>query len=146
MKVSPRGIDLVKSFESLQLKAYPDPATGGKPWTIGYGHTEGVKQGDTCTEAEADAWLLEDCSVAEEAINDWVDVELTQNQYDALVSLTINIGIGNFKSSTLLKLVNLGQIGAAAKQFGRWNKAAKRVMAGLTKRRTAEASLFLEAT
>lgn len=145
MKVSDKGLALIESFEGCKLQAYPDPGSGGEPYTIGIGHTGGVMPDDTCTEQEALDWLRDDCSVAEEAINDWVDVELTQNAFDSLVSLVFNIGTGNFKSSTLLKLINSGQMDAAAKQFSRWDRAAGREMAGLSRRRNAEASLFMEA-
>ena len=143
--ISDKGIALITHFEGLRLEAYPDPATGGEPITIGCGHTGGVKLGDTCTEEEAGEWLKQDCAEAEEAINDYVDVELTQNQTDALISLIYNIGSGNFRNSTLLKLLNAGSYDAAAQQFKRWNKAAGKVMAGLTRRREAEMALFLEA-
>lgn len=145
MKVSDKGLEIIKEFEGLSLKAYPDPATGGRPWTIGYGHTEGVTPSDTCTQEEADKWLREDCSVAEECIEAYVDVELTQNQYDALISFIFNLGCGNFKSSTLLRLLNQGLYDAAAKQFKRWDKAAGVRLAGLTRRRGMEANLFMEA-
>ena len=144
--ISDRGLELIAQFEGLRLKAYPDPATGGEPWTIGVGHTGGVKPGDTCTEAEAMAWLREDCAEAEAAVDRYIDVEINQNQRDALISFIFNLGAGNFKSSTLLNLVNAGNFQAAAQQFLRWNKAAGKVMAGLTHRRIAEADLFLEAT
>ena len=143
MKVSDNGLKLICQFEGLRLEAYPDPATGGKPWTIGFGHTEGVKEGDTCTEEEAYDWLREDCEDAEHCIDDFVEVELNQNQFDALVSFIFNLGCGNFKNSTLLRLINSGQFNAAAQQFLRWNKAQGQVMAGLTARREMEAKLFL---
>jgi lysozyme len=142
--LSDRGLDLIKSFEGLSLKAYPDPGTGGEPWTIGYGHTGDVQQGDTCTEPEATEFLRGDCGKAERCIDDNVTAELTQNQYDALGSFIYNCGCGNFKSSTLLKLVNASDMDGAAQQFIKWNKAAGRVMAGLTRRRAAEAELFSE--
>jgi len=140
--ISDRGIALIREFEGLRLSAYPDPATGGEPWTIGVGHTGGVKPGDTCTEAEAIEWLREDCREAEQAIDELVEVELTQDQRDALISFIYNCGAGNFKASTLRTLINAGNFDAAAKQFGRWNKGAGKVMAGLTRRREAEAKLF----
>lgn len=143
--ISERGIELIKSFEGFSLTAYPDPATGGEPYTIGIGHTGGVTPGQVCTEEEAIEWLKEDCAEAEEAINDYVDVELTQNQIDALVSLIFNIGVGNFRNSTLLKLLNAEGYNNAAKQFGKWVKAAGKTMPGLVRRRKAEAELFMEA-
>jgi lysozyme len=142
--ISDRGLDLIKGFESLSLTAYPDPGTGGDPWTIGYGHTGGVQPGDTCTDAEATDWLRADCGSAEQCIDAHIDVEVNQNQRDALISFIFNVGCGNFKGSTLSKLINAGNFEAAAGQFGRWNKAAGRVLAGLTRRRAAEAELFSE--
>lgn len=144
--VSDKGVAFIASFEGLRLSAYPDPATGAEPITIGYGHTGGVLLGDTCTEEEALAWLKQDCATAEECIADHVDVDLNQNQYDALVSFIFNCGCGNFRASTMLKLINSGQMDAASKQFGRWNKGNGKVMAGLTRRREAEAELFEEPT
>ncbi len=145
MSTSGRGLELIKSFEGLRLTAYPDPGTGGEPWTIGVGHTGGVKPGDTCTEDEAMAWLREDLAAAEACLDAYVDVPITQNQYDAMVSFVYNCGCGNFKASTLLKLVNAENDAGAAGQFARWNKAGGRIMAGLTRRRQAEAELFMEA-
>ena len=143
--ISAKGIALIIRFEGMKLSAYPDPGTGAEPWTIGVGHTGGVKPGDTCTEAEAMDWLRDDCAKAEQAIDDLVEPELTQNQRDALISFIYNVGAGNFKASTLLKLLNIGNFGAAAQQFKRWSNANGHPMAGLVKRREAESTLFLEA-
>lgn len=142
MKTSQAGLDFIAEHEGLELTAYPDPGSGGEPWTIGVGHTGGVKQGDTCTKHEALQWLSEDVETAENAVNRLVTVELTQSQFDALVSFTFNCGAGNLASSTLLKMVNDEYYDGAKRQFPRWNKAAGREMAGLTKRRHAEAALF----
>lgn len=142
MKTSQAGIDLIKQFEGLELTAYPDPGTGGEPWTIGYGHTGGVKPGDTVTEAEAEELLRQDLEKFEDCVNAYVSVPITQSQFDALVSFAFNVGCGALKSSTLLRLLNNGDTEAAAAQFGRWNKAAGRVLAGLTRRRGAERDLF----
>ena len=142
MKTSEKGIDLIKSFETLQLAAYPDPGTGGEPWTIGWGHTGGVKQGDTCTEEEAEEWIRSDLEKFERCVDRYVEVEITQEQFDALVCFTFNVGCGSLQSSTLLKLINAGNFEAAAQQFGRWNKANGKVLAGLTRRRDAERQLF----
>lgn len=140
-KIGPKGFALIKSFEGLRLQAYPDPATGGDPWTIGYGHTAGVKKGDVITEATADAFLLSDLARFEVAVNKLCPIT-TQNQFDALVSLCFNVGEGNLKDSTLRRLHNEGAYDQARGQFARWNKAAGREMAGLTRRRTAEAALY----
>lgn len=140
-KIGSKGLALIKEFEGLRLDAYPDPATGGEPWTIGVGHTGGVKKGDRITEAEADALLKRDVERFEKAVNASAP-NTTQNQFDALVSLAFNVGEGNLKSSTLLKMHNVNDFAGAQGQFVRWNKAAGKVMAGLTRRREAEAKLY----
>lgn len=144
--ISDKGIAMIIRFEGMKLEAYPDPGTGGAPWTIGVGHTGGVKEGDTCTEDQAIDWLREDCQDAESCLDDHCDVELTQNQRDALISFIFNLGCGNFKSSTLLKLLNAGNYDAAAQQFMRWTHAAGRELAGLKTRRELEAKFFLSKT
>ena len=142
MEISHRGIDLIKSFEGLRLSAYPDPGTGGHPWTIGVGHTKGVHPGMTITEEQAEAFLRDDLHEFEAAVNGLVRVRLCQHHFDALVSLVFNIGPSAFADSTLLRLLNSGMYDDAALQFVRWNKAGGKVMAGLTRRRTAERMLF----
>lgn len=144
LSTSQVGINLIKEFEGFRTNAYPDPATGGAPWTIGYGTTKGVKKGMVVTQAQAEALLREDVKAFEEAVRKAVKVPLTQNQFDALVSFTYNVGPSNMSSSTLIKLVNLKEYKSAAEQFLRWNKAAGKVMAGLTRRRQAERKLFLK--
>lgn len=143
MKTSDAGRSLIKGHEGIRLEAYPDPGTGGDPWTIGYGHTKGVRQGDTCDEAQADAWLIDDLADAEECVSTAVEVDLSQQQFDALVSFVFNVGCSAFRNSTLLRLLNQSNYDGAAQQFGRWNKAAGNVLAGLTRRRHDEANLFL---
>ena len=135
--------DLIKNFEGCKLEAYPDPATHGEPITIGVGHTGGVKLGDVITQEQADEYLVSDVSHAANAVNQMVDENMTQGQFDALCSFAFNLGIGNLKNSTLLKKLNSGDIQGAADQFLVWNKAAGKVMAGLTRRREAERTLFL---
>ena len=135
--------DLIKNFEGCKLEAYPDPATHGEPITIGVGHTGGVKLGDVITQEQADEYLVSDVSHAANAVNQMVDENMTQGQFDALCSFAFNLGIGNLKNSTLLKKLNSGDIQGAADQFLVWNKAAGKVMAGLTRRREAERALFL---
>ena len=103
--------------------------------------------GDTCTQEQADAWFLEDVAWAEDCVNEAVKVELTQQQFDACVSLCFNIGCGAFKKSTLVRLLNAGDFDAAALQFRVWNRQNHKVLAGLTRRRLAEEKLFnMEAT
>jgi lysozyme len=142
---SDRGLDLIKISEGLETEAYPDPGNRvtGEPWTIGYGHTRGVRRGDTCTEAQATDWLREDLQAAEGAVRRLVDVPLTQGQLDALVSFVFNIGPAAFGNSTLLRLLNSGDAAGAAGQFKRWNRGADGVLPGLVTRRAAERDLFL---
>lgn len=140
MKISNAGLDLIKSYEQLRLEAYM-PTPDDVP-TIGYGHTKGVKMGDSCTEEQALEWLREDCAEAEECVSKFVRVPLTQNEFDALVSLTFNIGCGAFKGSTLLKLLNSHDYDGAAAQFPRWNKQSGKELAGLTRRRADERRMF----
>lgn len=136
-----KGKDLIKSFEGLRLKAYPDPATGGMPWTIGYGHTIGVKPGDIITEAQADTFLDSDLARFERAVNNLCPTT-TQNQFDALVSFAFNLGAANLEESTLRKKHNAGDFSGAKAEFAKWNRAAGKEMAGLTRRRAAEAQLY----
>lgn len=142
MTTSDKGREFIESFEGLRLTAYLDSV--GVP-TIGYGHTNEVHLGMTCTPEQADAWLAEDLRVAELAVECSVRVPLNQNQFDALVSFTFNVGSGNFEHSTLLRLLNCGQYISAAAQFPVWDRAGGQVLPGLLKRRLAERDLFLEA-
>lgn len=143
MKTSDAGLNKIKQREGCKLAAYPDPATGGEPWTIGVGHTGGVKEGDTCTDDEALEWLRADAHTAETCINNSVRVAITQNQFDALVSFIINVGRGNFLNSTLLKKLNAGDYQGAADQFLAWDKAGGKVMQGIVNRRHSEREQFL---
>lgn len=133
------GLALIKRFEGFAAKAYLCPAG---VWTIGYGHTKGVKAGDTCTEAEAEQFLRDDAGSAERPVKSLVRVPLNQNQFDALVSFTFNLGGGNLASSTLLRKLNSADYIGAALEFPRWNKAGGKVLQGLVRRRKAEADLF----
>lgn len=142
MRTSERGLEFIAEHEGFSNVAYPDPGTGGEPWTIGYGRAHGVKPGDVCTKEQAMEWLREDVQEAERAIERLVTVELNDDQHAALVSFIFNLGAANFGGSTLLKRINAGDFDGAAAEFPRWNRAAGRVMAGLTKRRLAEAALF----
>jgi lysozyme len=142
VKTSQRGIDLIKQSEGCELEAYPDPGTGAEPWTIGYGSTKGVTKGMKISQAEAEFMLVRDLLAFEAGVTNLVKVPITQNQFDALVCFSYNVGLGNLQSSTLLKMVNNRDFAGAAQQFQRWNKAAGKVLNGLTKRRLAEAKLF----
>lgn len=138
--INDTAIELIKRFEGLRLTAYKCPAG---VWTIGYGHTSGVREGDRCTGEQAEAWLAADVLESERAVDYLVKVPLTDNQRGALVSLVFNVGGGNFTASTLLKKLNAGDYAGAAAEFRRWNKAGGKVLPGLTTRRQAEAALFL---
>jgi lysozyme len=149
MKVSAAGRKAIAGHEGVRLKAYPDPATGGEPWTIGVGHTSAagpptVTKGMTITAEECDEILSRDLAMFERAVEGAVKVPLNQNQFDALVSFTFNVGAGNLQKSTLLRKLNARDYRGAADQFAVWNKAAGKVMAGLTKRRADERALFLK--
>lgn len=140
MRISEKGINLIKRFEGLRLEAYLDSVDVP---TIGYGHTRGIKLGQTITQEQADAFLEEDIHEFELAIQRLVHVNLTQNQFDALVSFTFNLGIGSLKQSTLLKKLNAGDITGAANEFNRWVYAGGKKLTGLVKRRAAERLMFI---
>ena len=141
MKPSQACIDFIKDWEKLRLVAYLD---GGGVWTIGYGHTDYVEPGDTCTEQEAEEFLRQDVQEAAGAIDDFVDVEMTQPMYDALVSWAYNCGREAVKNSTLVRLLNAGHSKeVVAAQLPRWHKDNGKVVPGLTRRREAERVLFL---
>ena len=139
MKVSQDCIQLVKYFEGFEDTAYLCPAN---VWTIGYGRTRNVKEGDQITEVQAERDLLEELEEFKHQVLDSVKVELKQNELDALTSWTYNLGVGNLKSSTLLKKLNAGNKDEVPAEIVRWNKANGKVLAGLTKRREAEAELW----
>ena len=130
---------LIKEFEGLYLKSYLCPA--GKP-TIGFGHVDGVQLGQEITLEEADSFLFDDMLEADACVEDYCEAPLTENQRAALVSFVFNLGCGNFRSSTLLKLLNLEDYKGASKQFLRWDKAGGKSLAGLARRRAAEKALF----
>jgi lysozyme len=133
---------LTEASEGRTLVAYPDPGTDGSPWTIGYGHTRDVKEGDACTPEQSDAWVIEDIGDAESAVNRMITVPLTQHQFDALVDWTFNEGSGNLASSTLLRKLNDGDYAGADAEFARWVRGGGRVLPGLVKRRALEATWF----
>jgi lysozyme len=156
MKASASCIAICQHFEGLSLKSYPDPKTGADPWTIGYGHTGAdVRPGLIWTQQQAEAALASDLKSAESAVNAAVTiVGMSQNQFDALVSIVFNVGPGSKwkdgiirlkdgSPSTLLKFVNAGNYAAAAEQFLRWISPGSSVTHGLLRRRTAERALFL---
>ncbi len=145
MNINENGLNLIKTSEGLRLNAYPDPATGGDPWTIGYGSTgPDVKKGLTITQEDAETRLKNDIAKFETGVSNLVKVPLTSNQFSALVCFSFNVGIGNLKASSLLRLLNSGAKNEdIAAQFLRWDKAGGKSMPGLTTRRKAESDLFL---
>ena len=139
MKISEEGKALIKKFEGCELEAYKCPAG---VWTIGYGHTKGVQQGDVWSQANADEMLDIELEEFEGYINELVDVQLEQHQFDALVAWVYNLGAGNLISSTLLIRLNAGEYADVPHEIQRWNKAGGEVLEGLIRRRKAEALLF----
>lgn len=143
MNISQNGINLIKQFEGCVLHTYKDP-TG--VFTIGYGHTRGVKDGDKITQTEANNLLKGDLKTFSNGVTNLVKVSLNQNQFDALVSFAYNLGLGNLESSTLLSKLNHGDYAGASNEFPKWVHAGGVVLNGLVKRRKAEQALFDTAT
>lgn len=139
MEISEIGYTLIKRFEGLRCKAYQCSAG---VWTIGYGHTYGVKRGDTITEKEADELLEQDLQYTKSIVESYVTVPLTQGMFNALCSFVFNVGAGAFKSSTLLRLLNAEQYDKAAREFDRWIYVNGKVSNGLKNRRTMERIVF----
>ena len=136
--------NLVAQCEGCRLTAYPDPATGAEPWTIGYGATgPGIVQGTVWTQAQAAADLQTRLGSIGSQIDALVKVKISDNQKAALVSFAYNVGLGSLKSSTLLALLNGGRTADAAAEFGKWVRGAGAIMSGLVIRRAREAILFL---
>jgi lysozyme len=141
MNLGYNGTKILKFFEGCRLTAYQDSVG---VWTIGYGHTKGVHAGMSITQEEAEQMLLIELEEYEGYIEKYVIVPLTQNQFDALVVWVYNLGPTNLRRSTLLKELNSGNYTAAGNEITKWNKAGGKVLAGLVKRREAEAELFNE--
>ena len=139
MKCSQEGLALIKKFEGCRLESYRCSAN---VLTIGYGHTGGVKEDDIITQPEADKLLENDIAKFEEYVSDNVIVELKQYQFDALVAWTFNLGVGNLRSSTMLKKLNESDYDSVPSEMKRWNKAAGKTLDGLIRRRKAEGLLF----
>lgn len=152
MNVSQEGEALLHYFESCRLEAYPDPGTGGDPWTIGWGHTgPEVVPGLVWTQEMADAAFRNDLSRFERDVDSLLDVPVSQGQFDALVSFAYNVGSDidaddvaeGLGDSTLLKKLNRGDYEGASLEFPKWCRAGGREMLGLKRRRWAEQALFL---
>jgi lysozyme len=138
--ISPRATEIIARFEKCKLEAYDD---GGGVWTIGYGHTKGVKQGDRITPVQAVEFLREDMADAEADVKSLVKVPLSQSMYDALVSFVFNIGGTEFSTSKMLALINERQYHLAAAEFGRWHRDNGKRLWGLSRRRAHEQVLFV---
>lgn len=138
-------VDLIKSFEGKELKAYKDSVG---VWTIGYGHTAmagppNPRAGMVISEAEAEAILKDDLTDFAKGVAALIKVPVTDNQFGALVSFAFNVGVGALKGSTLLRKLNAKDYVGASNEFAKWNKAGGKVLAGLVRRRAAEKTLFL---
>jgi lysozyme len=156
-KASSAGINLIHKFEGLakvlpdgKVAAYPDPGSGGDPWTIGWGSTGPdpfnggmIRKGTVWTRAQCDQRFAQHLAQFEAGLVKALNgAPVTQPQFDAMLSLAYNIGLTAFGGSTLLKLHRAKDYAGAAKQFARWNKAGGRVMAGLSRRRASEEQLY----
>jgi len=140
MKASNSAIELIKKFEGCRLTSYADSVG---VMTIGYGHIDGVKKGQRISQQKADQFLAQDVEIAANEVSRLVTAEINQNQFDALVSFTFNLGAKNLAESTLLRNVNSGNFRSAADQFGRWVFAGGVLIKGLVNRREAERQLFV---
>lgn len=140
MKISQKGIDLIKKFEGCRLQAYLCPAG---VWTVGVGHTKGVKKGMVITQQQAETFLKDDIKPIETLLNG-MGINYTQNQFDALVGFVFNLGQGNFKSSTMYKYIVARKSDIEiTDQMVKWHNAGGKPLLGLKKRRSEEANLFL---
>lgn len=138
------GVTAVMTHEDLRLTAYPDPATGGAPWTICWGHTgPEVYPGLTVTREQCQVWLQQDLKKAQDVVTRTVKVPLRSGEMDAYVSFVFNVGGGNWRASTLLRKLNAGDHFGACNELPRWIYANKREMNGLKKRRYDEQKLCL---
>lgn len=151
LRPSKACLDLIKSFERCErkrsdgkLEAYPDPGSGGDPWTIGWGSTgKDIRKGTVWTQQQADERFAAHVDEFAAKVRGLIGgADTTQNQFDAMVSFAYNVGTANLAGSTLLRKHREGDYARAAAEFGRWNKAAGKVLAGLTRRREAEAAMY----
>lgn len=148
MRTSSEGLALIKSFEGLRLTAYRCPAG---VWTIGYGTTSAagvgkIEAGMKITQVQAESMLIRSLVDYEEGVLRALVIRPTQNQFDALVSLAYNIGIGAMSKSSVVKALNRGDVAKAGDSFMLWNKAGGKVLPGLVRRREAEKTLFLRSS
>ena len=138
IRISEKGKELIRKSEGIRYESYLCPA---KVWTIGYGHTAGVKKGMFISKEQADIYLNEDLLPIESYLT-LADLDLNQNQYDALSSFCFNLGINAFSKSTLLKRIKEGDEKEIRKQFALWVHIGNTVLPGLVKRRNAEIELY----
>lgn len=148
-EVSPMGQQRIHEFEGFRSKAYPDPASGGVPWTIGFGTTRYangavVRKGDIVSYEEAALAFEHDLDKFTRSVLQAVEVPINQSQLDSLVSLAYNIGKNAFRRSTLLRKLNAGDYQGAADEFPKWRNADGKVMPGLVARRASEREWFLK--
>lgn len=141
MNMTSRGIGLIKKYEGLRLNAYQDSVG---VWTIGFGSTLGVKEGDRISPEQAETLLKADLQRFENGVAAALSGPCKQSQFEAMVSLAFNVGLANFKGSTLLKLHNGNQPFQTAQQFQKWCNAGGKPLLGLLRRRLSEALLYLE--
>ena len=134
------SVDFIAQFEGCELSAYKCPAG---VWTIGHGHTKGVKAGDVCTEDQARAWLTEDIRETQSLLAHYVNLPVSENEFIALISLAFNVGVGALTKSKLLRKLNGGDRDGAAEEFLDFDLANGKRLPGLTRRRRAEYDLFL---
>lgn len=140
MTLSAAGLLMIAGFEGFSEFAY-EPLPGDKP-TIGFGHTENVQHGDRISLEQGIYLLRRDAQIYERAVNSLVEIPLSQNQFDALVSFVYNVGVGNFKGSTLLACLNDGNLTCVAQQWMRWIYFKKQPVEGLKNRRARELAVF----
>ena len=139
MKISEDGLELIKKFEGCETTAYQDSVG---VWTIGFGHTKGVEEGQTCSIEDAESMLADEMDEYEGYINNMVKVELQQHEFDALVAWVYNLGPTNLSESTMLKVLNGGQFDRVPDEMNRWTRAGGKILEGLVRRRQAESLMF----
>ena len=139
MKISEDGLELIKKFEGCETSAYQDSVG---VWTIGFGHTKGVEEGQTCSIEDAESMLADEMDEYEGYINNMVKVDLQQHEFDSLVAWVYNLGPTNLGESTMLKVLNGGQFDRVPDEMNRWTRAGGEILEGLVRRRQAESLMF----
>jgi len=139
MKISEDGLELIKKFEGCETSAYQDSVG---VWTIGFGHTKDVEEGQTCSIEDAESMLADEMDEYEGYINNMVKVDLQQHEFDSLVAWVYNLGPTNLNESTMLKVLNGGQFDRVPDEMNRWTRAGGEILEGLVRRRQAESLMF----